>query len=210
MGVTLPGDLQAALLDYQGRSRQAANRMAAIQELIRRELADRFSSVGPMLSVAAERPIKGKHRTKNWDVALQYASRYQLAVSTKAIISNVSGTVPNRVDDALGECVNVHAHDPGMVLGYLFVMDRGGGQQKTRDGRLWLDIFADSLSSFSGRRSPQDGYELFEAAVLLEVDFSVNPPVFSFHPRLQTWDQFFDLLVNQVRSRNPVINRLMP
>lgn len=35
-----------------------------------------------------------------------------------------TGTVPNRVDDLLGETVSLHRTFPQAVLGYLFMMSR--------------------------------------------------------------------------------------
>ena len=93
-----------------------------------------------------------------------------------------------------------------MVLGYLFVMNAALASQTTRVGRAWTDIFAESLTSFSGRRSERDAPELFEAATLLPVDFSEPAPKVSFHPRLLDWNSFFEVLVGQVRARNPLID----
>jgi hypothetical protein len=183
--------------------------MDPIQRVVQRELQQRLAALGPLAEVQRERPIRGKHRVKNWDLALSYARRPQLAISTKSIMANVAGTVPNRIDDAMGECVNVHAHDPGMVLGYLFVMNAALGTQSSRDGRRWVDILAYSLVSFSARRSEQNAGELFEAATLLLVDFTAALPTFTFHPTLLSWDEFFDVLIGQVRSRNPMIDQLL-
>jgi hypothetical protein len=97
-----------------------------------------------------------------------------------------------------------------MVLGYVFVMNAALGQQATREGRLWVDIFAQALVSFSGRRSERDAGELFEAAMLLIVDFTPPPPTFTFHPTLLTWSDFFEVLIDQVRSRNPMIDHAQP
>jgi len=201
-----PSDLESALTDFHRRPSQAANRMAPIQNVVRTELEARFSALGQSIDVRLEKPVRGKHRSKNWDVVLYFGHRPQLAVSTKSIMANVAGTVPNRIDDAMGECVNVHAQDPGMVLGYLFVMNAALSNRNTREGRSWTDIFAESLASFSGRRSERDAPELFEAATLLPVDFAADPPRISFHPGLLDWNGFFDILVGQVRTRNPLID----
>lgn len=202
-------DLQEALKDFYQRPAQAANRMKAIQDLVRTELDARFASLGPVAETRLDQPVRGKHRDKSWDITFSFARRPQLAISTKSIMANIAGTVPNRIDDAMGECVNVHAHDPGMVLGYLFVMNEALGGQKKRGGRSWVDIFAESLVSFSGRRSEKDAPELFEAATLLIVNFETDPPAVTFHPSLLTWEEFFDVLVRQVRTRNPVIDRAL-
>jgi hypothetical protein len=202
----LPPGLLEALAEFNRRPPQAANRMDPIQHLLRIELQSHFTPLGSLADVRLERPVKGKHRVKNWDVRFTYASRPQLAISTKSIMRNVAGTVPNRIDDAMGECVNVHAHDPGMVLGYLFVMDAAGGRAIARTGQRWADILAESLASFSGRRSERDAPELFEAATLLLVDFQAAPIEVGFHRSLLSWDEFFGVLVAHVRARNPLID----
>jgi hypothetical protein len=203
--------LEAALSHFQQQPSQSAVRMRMIQQLIRDELTARLGLLGGLLFVGLEQPLAGKHRLKDWDVLVRYANRPQLAISTKSIISNVAGSVPNRIDDAMGECVNVHAHDPGMVLGYFFIMDSQGAAAIQRDsGRPWGDVFANALLSFSGRRSSTDSSELFEGAALLIVDFGSTPLTSRFHPALLNWNTFFDLLINHVRTRNPVINRLLP
>lgn len=181
--------------------------MEPLQHLIASELEARFAPLGPLAEVRLEQGVRGKHRVKNWDVVFSHARRPHLAISTKSIMANVSGTVPNRIDDAMGECVNVHAHDSGIVLGYLFVMSEAGAEQATRDGRRWGDIFAQALASFSGRRSEQDAPELFEAATLLIVDFDAPAPLVRYHPALLDWSGFFDVLVAQVRVRNPLVDR---
>ncbi|HEU4598174.1 MAG TPA: hypothetical protein VFS26_00375 [Solirubrobacterales bacterium] len=91
--------------------------------------------------------------------------------------------------------MNVHTYDPGMVLGYLAIMDQRQARSKTRGGRRLGDILAEALHGLSGRRSPEDTPELFEAATLVVVDFRAKPPA------------FFQLLVNHVRVRNPLIDR---
>ena len=105
--------LEAALADFYRRPAQAANRMASVQEVVKAELEARFAPLGTSAQTLLERPVRGKHRSKNWDVVFYFARRPQLAISTKSIMANVAGTVPNRIDDAMGECVNVHATIPG-------------------------------------------------------------------------------------------------
>lgn len=180
--------------------------MDPIQRILKAELDDRFARLGLLAEVRLEQAVKGKHRSKTWDLTLAYARRPQLAISTKSIMANVAGTVPNRIDDAMGECVNVHAHDPGLVLGYLFVMNAALARQTTRQGRPWVEILAQALASFSGLRSENDAHELFEAATLVIVDFAADPVGISFQPSLLRWNEFFDVLVGQVRARHPLID----
>ncbi|MBI2760303.1 MAG: hypothetical protein HYX51_02615 [Chloroflexi bacterium] len=99
---------------------------------------------------------------------------------------------------------------PAIVLGYLFIMEHQGGQRPNRSaGTTWFDFFANALTSFSGRRSPADEPELFEAAMLMSVEFTRTPVGVQFHPRLLDWPQFFEVLVGHVRARNPLIDLVM-
>lgn len=202
-----PLTLEAALADFHQRPAQAANRMVAIQKLIARTFFDRGLTVGDF---RLEQPVPGKHRTKKWDIVYSYRGRIHLAVSCKSIMANVAGTVPNRIDDAIGECVNIHAYDPGIVLGYFFVMDRAGAVRINRESRRpWYEVFGKSLVSLSGRRSQHNSQDLFEAASLLIVDFSHRPFDVTFYPGTMSWEAFFDTLVDHVLDRNPTLrNRL--
>jgi hypothetical protein len=192
-----------ALADFRARPAQAANRMVAIQELVVKSLFDRGLTAGDF---ALEKPVSGKHRTKKWDVVYSYRGRIHLAISCKSILANVAGTVPNRIDDAIGECANIHAYDPGIVLGYFFVMDNAGGSRINRELSVpWYEVFGRSLASLSGRRSATDSHDLFEAATLLIVDFASQPFNVMFYPHTLGWDDFFDTLIDHVKDRNPTL-----
>ena len=76
--------------------------------------------------------MAGAYRTKKWDVGLVEKGKPVLGISCKSIVSNHGGTVPNRVDDMLGEAANVHRAYPKAVLGYLFMMSRIDESQATQ------------------------------------------------------------------------------
>jgi hypothetical protein len=200
-----PLSLEEALADFRGRPSQAANRMVAIQQLIARTLYDRGLTLGDFV---LEQAVPGKHRTKKWDVVYSYRGRIQLAVSCKSIMANVAGTVPNRIDDAIGECVNIHAYDPAIVLGYFFVMDRANASKINQDiRRPWFEVFGKALASLSGRRSEHNSHDLFEAAALLIVDFARTPLEVMFFPETLSWNEFFDTIIDHVLDRNPTLRR---
>lgn len=70
-----PDPLRQALSDFHQRPTQAANRMAPIQSLITSELQRRLAPLGQLIEVRQEMPLRGKHRTKVWDVVLSFAHR---------------------------------------------------------------------------------------------------------------------------------------
>jgi len=67
-----------------------------VQELARRGLQ----------GVEKEASIPGAGRDKKWDVAWRYDGKYRLGISLKSLLRNLGGTVPNRIDDLIGEVAN--------------------------------------------------------------------------------------------------------
>src|SRR5712691_2904195 len=72
-----------------------------------------------LISAEREAIIPGGGRPKQWDVAWKYHEKYRLAISLKSILRNLAGTVPNRVDDLMGEVTNIQMYSPEVVVGYL-------------------------------------------------------------------------------------------
>ncbi len=56
--------------------------------------------------------IPGLARHKDWDVAYDFAGKPRLLVSLKSIWQNAGGTVPNRLDDLMGEAANAQQMSP--------------------------------------------------------------------------------------------------
>ncbi len=56
--------------------------------------------------------LPGGGREKSWDVAWRMDDKPRLAVSLKSLLKNLGGTVPNRVDDLMGEVTNVQMYSP--------------------------------------------------------------------------------------------------
>ena len=84
-----------------------------------------------------------------------------------------------------------------------------GLQLNRATGRPWFEVLGLGLASLSGRRSPQDAHELFEAATLLLVDFTTQPLVVEWYKGTLGWDEFFEALIDHVKDRNPTLrNRL--
>ena len=72
---------------------------------------------------ANEVGIRGLGRQKDWDLAYVLAGKPRLLVSLKSILRNLAGTVPNRLDDLMGEAANVQQLSPEIVIGYVVIMD---------------------------------------------------------------------------------------
>lgn len=161
-----------------------------VQELTRRGLHE----------VQREASIPGAGREKKWDVAWSYDGKYRLGLSLKSLLRNLSGTVPNRIDDLIGEVANAQLHSPEIVIGYVMIFNIQGDRFSQRHNSTWSSLLQTRLTSLSGRRAPSWTTGTVEDFIVAEVDFGSGPQIVSTS---QPFDAFFDTLVEQVRARNP-------
>ena len=98
-----------------------------VQELTRRGLKD----------VEKEASIPGAGREKRWDIAWQYDRKYRLGISLKSLLKNLGGTVPNRIDDLVGEVANAQLHSPEIVIGYIMIFNVA---EDSLFPEAWLDV----------------------------------------------------------------------
>jgi len=118
---------------------------------------------------ADEVGIRGLGRQKDWDLAYVLAGKPRLLVSLKSILKNISGVVPNRLDDLMGEVANVQQLSPELVIGYVVIMDEKGNKPH-RSGGTWIDHFAANLRKIAIRRAPLWNQGLIEAIWLIRID----------------------------------------
>ena len=161
-----------------------------VQELESRGLND----------VEKEASVPGAGRAKRWDVAWRHDGKYRLGVSLKSLLKNLGGTVPNRIDDMIGEVTNAQLHSPEIVIGYIMIFDTAEDSFSAKHGSTWCELFRERVTSLSGRRPPSWTTGTVEDFVLVEVDFSFDS---SIRATSQAFDAFFDTLIEQVRMRNP-------
>ena len=161
-----------------------------VQELARRGLQ----------GVKKEASIPGAGRDKRWDVAWSYDGKYRLGISLKSLLKNLGGTVPNRIDDLIGEVANAQLHSPEIVIGYIMIFNVAEDSYSPKHGSTWSDLFRNRLQSLSGRRSPSWTTGTVEDFVLVEVDFSSGSSVLAVS---QPSNEFFDTLVDEISARNP-------
>lgn len=180
----------------QGKT-QSPGRLKALAACCVQELEIRGLS-----GAEREVSIPGGGRDKQWDVAWSYQGKCRLAISMKSILSNLAGTVPNRIDDLMGETANVQMYSPEIVVGYLMVFNVAEDQVGSRHGMTWCDLLTERLTRLSGRRAPAWSVGTIEAFALLRVDFSHEPRLLTDERDI---GQFFDELVAQVKARNPSV-----
>jgi hypothetical protein len=121
---------------------------------------------------ATEIGIRGLGRQKNWDLAVVLAGKPRLLVSLKSILKNISGSVPNRIDDLIGEAANVQQLSPELVIGYVAViMDQSQDSPRGGPGsETWIDYFEANLAKIAIRRAPLWNQGLIEGAWLIRID----------------------------------------
>ena len=151
-------------------------------------------------NVDKEAAIPGGGRDKKWDVAWSYDGKYRLGVSLKSLLKNLRGTVPNRIDEMIGEVTNAQLHSPEIVIGYIMVFNVAEDSLSQKHRSTWCDLFRKRVTSLSGRQSPSWTTGTVEDFVIVEVDFSSGPAILKGS---QTFDTFFDTLIDQIRIRNP-------
>ena len=180
-----------AVIQHKVTSTIRLQRLAeyCVQELARRGL----------ISAEREATIPGGGRPKQWDVAWKYHEKYRLAISLKSILRSLVGTVPNRVDDLMGEVTNIQMYSPEVVVGYLMVFDVSQ-DAPTRQGGTWCDILSQRLSRLSGRKAPAWSVGTIESFAIIRVDFSSGPRLLTFASDVS---RLFDELVHETRERNP-------
>jgi hypothetical protein len=93
-----------------------------------------------------------------------------LLISLKSILKNLSGVVPNRLDDLMGEVANVQQLSPELVTGYVVIMDEAGNTSRRDGDGTWIDHFEANLRKIAIRRAPLWNQGLIEAAWLIRID----------------------------------------
>lgn len=200
---------------FRARHPRASNRQEDIQLYCCEELTKR-GLVGAEIEVL----MPGFYRDKKWDVGLIADGKPRLGISCKSIISNHAGTVPNRVDDMLGEAVSLHRAYPEAVLGYLFMMSRSDESQATQasttrlggpsaarstqlhdDADRWFERLVDSVTRASRRSGADDVPEKFEVVSCSQIDFGTDPYGVIVHAGALSPEEFFDELVAIYRQR---------
>ena len=187
------GDLYRMAVVEERTTSPARLRMLSdycVQELERRGLR----------GVETEASIPGAGRDKQWDVAWKHGGKYRLGISLKSILKNIAGTVPNRIDDLIGEAANAQLYSPEIVIGYVMVFNAEHDTLSAKHGSMWSEVVHDRLASLSGRRPPSWTTGTVEDFVLIRTDFGSS---FSILSVSTPFEDFFDTLVRQVARRNP-------
>lgn len=165
----MPVALSDVVDDLLGRQTQDSGRLNLLAAYCI-EAFGRLGLQGVRGGKADEVGIRGLGRQKDWDLAYVLAGKPRLLISLKSILRNLSGTVPNRLDDLMGEAANVQQLSPEIVIGYVVIMDEAHDSVR-RDGKgTWSDHFESNLRRIAIRRAPLWNQGLIEGAWLIRID----------------------------------------
>jgi hypothetical protein len=156
---------------------------------------------------ADEVGIRGFGRQKDWDLAYVLADKPRLLVSLKSILKNLAGTVPNRLDDLMGEAANVQQLSPEVVIGYVVIMDEAEDSRR-RDGKgTWSDHFEANLRKIAIRRAPLWNQGLIEAAWLIRINSAKAPGqrIVNALDMDAKGTNFFKALLDELYLREPTL-----
>lgn len=165
----MPINLSEAVDDLLGRPKTDSGRLDRLALYCIDEFA-RYGLAGVRGGKADEVGIRGFGRQKDWDLAYVLADKPRLLVSLKSILKNLSGTVPNRLDDLMGEAANVQQLSPEVVIGYVVVVDQAVDSRRKTDGEMWSDHFENNLRRIAIRKAPLWNQGLIEAIWLVRID----------------------------------------
>ncbi len=156
--------------------------------------------------------IPGLARHKDWDVAYDFAGKPRLLVSLKSIWRNASGTVPNRIDDLMGESANAQQMSPELVTGYVMLFDAACDTMRQEDGRSWSAFLEERLGRISIRRAPLWNQGLIEGSWLIRFDSraAVGSRVLDLVATQAAGDNFIRSLLRELHRREPAIEIAFP
>jgi hypothetical protein len=169
-------------------------------------LLERSGLPGAQGGSSAELSVPGLSRRKDWDVAFEHAGKFRLLVSLKSMLKNISGSVPNRLDDLQGEAANVQLLWPEMIIGYVILVDVAQDRRR-KDGQLWLDVFEASLRRIAIRKAPLWGQGLLESLWFIRFDSRQPKGRRIVEPRKVVLDRktFVEAMLSELEIREPAV-----
>lgn len=201
----MPTTLSEAVDDLLTRPTQDSGRLNELARFCIDEFA-RHGLAGVRGGQADEVGIRGFGRQKDWDLAFVLADKPRLLISLKSILKNLAGTVPNRLDDLMGEAANVQQLQPEVVIGYVVIMDEAEDRVR-RDGKTWSDHFEDNLRRIAVRKAPLWNQGLIEGIWLIRIDSRrpVGDRIVDTKDMDAKGTGFFTALLDELYLREPTL-----
>ena len=204
----MPVSLSEAVDDLLARKTQDPGRLNLFASYCMESFAA-MGLPGVQGGKAAEIGIRGLGRQKDWDLAYVLAGKPRLLVSLKSILRNLAGTVPNRLDDFMGEVANVQQLSPEIVVGYVVIMDEKEDSLRRAGNGTWIDHFKTNLQKIAIRRAPLWNQGLIEGAWLIRIDSrkAMGQRVVNSVETRREGQSFFRALLAERYLREPTLQR---
>jgi hypothetical protein len=198
--------LSDAVEDLLKRQTQDPGRLHLLANYCIEEF-DKLGLAGVRGGKADEVGIRGLGRQKDWDLAYVLAGKPRLLISLKSILRNLAGTVPNRLDDLMGEAANVQQLSPEIVIGYVVIMDEKEDSLRRDKKGTWSDHFEGNLRRIAIRRAPLWNQGLIEAAWLIRINSSrpTGQRISNAIDMDAKGTSFFQALLDELYLREPTL-----
>ena len=202
----MPISLSEAVDDLLGRKTQDPGRLNLLASYCKQSFAA-MGLPGLQGGKAEEVGIRGLGRQKDWDLAYVLAGKPRLLVSLKSILRNLRGTVPNRLDDLMGEVANVQQLSPEIVVGYVAIMDEKENSHRRDGSGTWIDHFKTNLQKIAIRRAPLWNQGLIEGAWVIRIDSRkpMGQRVVNFLEADREGERFFKAMLAELYLREPTL-----
>jgi hypothetical protein len=198
--------LEATIDHLLSRPAQSPKRLLPLADYLI-YLLDKNGLPGAQGGSTRELRVPGLARTKNWDVAYEFAGKFRLLISLKSMLENISGSVPNRLDDLQGEVANIQQLRPEVVTGYVILFDVANDSIRRDDGLPWSGWFEKAIKNIAIRRSPLWNQGLLEGSWFIRFDSRKAPGRRLVAPRITAAERgpFIASLLWELHQREPAV-----
>ncbi len=188
------------------RPTQSPHRLQTLADYLRELLAQHGLS-GAKGGSEAELRVEGLARDKDWDIAYEFAGKFRLLISLKSMWKNAAGTVPNRLDDHMGELANIQQMRPEIVIGYVVLFDVQADSVRAADGLTWSEYFKQRIERIAIRKAPLWNQGLLEGSWFIRID-SARPHgarILEPDETEERGTRFIRDLLSELKRREPAI-----
>ena len=199
-------DLEDVVDRIMQRPVQSPQRLLALADHVR-ELLAAHGLPGAKGGSESELRVDGLAREKDWDVAYEFAGKFRLLISLKSMWRNAAGTVPNRLDDHMGELANIQQMRPEIVIGYVVLFDVQADSVRKADGLTWSEYFRQRIERIAIRKAPLWNQGHLEGFWFIRIDSAraLGSRILEPEQTSAAGRAFVESLLAELRRREPAI-----